>query len=96
MSLAVLALGSNLRDQEANLRKALAGLADRLVEVSGSYWAPPWGDPDRSEYLNAVAIVDDDLVPADRWLESPMSLRKPRGDSVIRNLGSGCARWMLT
>ncbi|GAA1603759.1 2-amino-4-hydroxy-6-hydroxymethyldihydropteridine diphosphokinase [Kribbella sancticallisti] len=79
MTRAVLALGSNLGDQEANLRKALHGLADHLVTVSGSYWTPPWGDPDQPEYLNAVVLVDADGIPADGWLELAHELEKAGG-----------------
>lgn len=79
MTRAVLALGSNLGDQEANLRKALAGLADHLVKVSGSYWTPPWGDPDQPEYLNAVALVDADDISADGWLALAHELEQSGG-----------------
>ncbi|WP_328332167.1 2-amino-4-hydroxy-6-hydroxymethyldihydropteridine diphosphokinase [Kribbella sp. NBC_00382] len=78
MTRAVLALGSNLGDQEANLRKALDGLDGYLVKVSGSYWTPPWGDPDQPEYLNAVALVDGD-VSADGWLELAHELEQSGG-----------------
>lgn len=69
MSRAVLALGSNLGDQEAHLRKALDGLSDYVVTVSDGFWTPPWGDPDQPEYLNAVVIVEGSDVTADGWLE---------------------------
>ncbi|MDX6264036.1 MAG: 2-amino-4-hydroxy-6-hydroxymethyldihydropteridine diphosphokinase [Kribbellaceae bacterium] len=78
MTRAVLALGSNLGDQEANLRKALDGLGGYLVKVSGSYWTPPWGDPDQPEYLNAVVLVDGD-VTADGWLELAHELEQAGG-----------------
>jgi 2-amino-4-hydroxy-6-hydroxymethyldihydropteridine diphosphokinase len=78
MTRAVLALGSNLGDQEANLRKALEGLGGYLVKVSGSYWTPPWGDPDQPEYLNAVALVDGELN-ADGWLELAHQLEQAGG-----------------
>jgi 2-amino-4-hydroxy-6-hydroxymethyldihydropteridine diphosphokinase len=78
MTRAVLALGSNLGDQEANLRKALDGLGGYLVKVSGSYWTPPWGDPDQPEYLNAVVMVDGD-VTADGWLELAHELEQAGG-----------------
>ncbi|QNE20099.1 2-amino-4-hydroxy-6-hydroxymethyldihydropteridine diphosphokinase [Kribbella qitaiheensis] len=79
MTRAVLALGSNLGDQEANLRKALDGLAEHLVKVSGSYWTPPWGDPDQPEYLNAVVLVDGDEISADGWLELAHELEEAGG-----------------
>lgn len=79
MTRAVLALGSNLGDQETNLRKALHGLADQLVKVSGSYWTPPWGDPDQPEYLNAVALVDGDDISPEGWLELAHELEEAGG-----------------
>lgn len=79
MTRAVLALGSNLGDQEANLRKALDGLSDHLVKVSGSYWTRPWGDPDQPEYLNAVVLVDSDDVSPDGWLELAHALERVGG-----------------
>lgn len=79
MSRAVLAMGSNLGDQESHLRKALEGLAPYLVAVSGSYWTPPWGDPDQPEYLNAVVIVEDDDVTADGWLEKAHECERAGG-----------------
>ena len=59
MSRAVLALGSNLGDREANLRLAVAGLGGLVEVVSGVYETPPWGDPDQPSYLNAVLIATD-------------------------------------
>jgi 2-amino-4-hydroxy-6-hydroxymethyldihydropteridine diphosphokinase len=79
MTRAVLALGSNLGDQEANLRKALDGLAEQLVKVSGSYWTPPWGDPDQPEYLNAVVLVDADDISAGGWLDLAHELEQSGG-----------------
>ncbi|MFI5710588.1 2-amino-4-hydroxy-6-hydroxymethyldihydropteridine diphosphokinase [Kribbella sp. NPDC051620] len=78
MTRAVLALGSNLGDQELNLRKALDGLDEYLVEVSGTYWTPPWGDPDQPEYLNAVVLVEGD-VTAGGWLELAHGLEQAGG-----------------
>ena len=69
MSVAVLALGSNLGDREANLRAAVRSLSDVLRVVSGVYETPPWGDPDQPEYLNAAAIVEDPSADPRYWLD---------------------------
>jgi 2-amino-4-hydroxy-6-hydroxymethyldihydropteridine diphosphokinase len=42
MSMAVLALGSNLGDRAEHLRAAVAALDDWLLVVSGVYETPPW------------------------------------------------------
>jgi hypothetical protein len=68
VSRAVLALGSNLGDRGELLRAAVAGLDGELVAVSGAYRTPPWGDPDQPDYLNAVAVVDDEHRDAAGWL----------------------------
>jgi 2-amino-4-hydroxy-6-hydroxymethyldihydropteridine diphosphokinase len=86
---------SNLGDQEANLRKALDGLADDLVKVSGSCWTPPWGDPDQPEYLNAVVLVDDDTSP-DGWLELAHELERSAAESATQNAASAHEPWTST
>jgi 2-amino-4-hydroxy-6-hydroxymethyldihydropteridine diphosphokinase len=70
---ALLSLGSNLGDRAAILRRAVHGLADVLMVVSGVYETPPWGDPDQPSYLNAAALVEGDLVAAD-WLDRARAL----------------------
>jgi 2-amino-4-hydroxy-6-hydroxymethyldihydropteridine diphosphokinase len=67
MTRAVLALGSNLGDRYAQLRRAVDGLSEVLLVVSGVYETPPWGDADQPEYLNAVALVADAVPPAAWW-----------------------------
>ncbi|HKD97275.1 MAG TPA: 2-amino-4-hydroxy-6-hydroxymethyldihydropteridine diphosphokinase [Micromonosporaceae bacterium] len=57
MTRAVLSLGSNLGDRHAHLAAAVEGLSDVLMQVSGVYETPPWGDPDQPAYLNAAALV---------------------------------------
>jgi 2-amino-4-hydroxy-6-hydroxymethyldihydropteridine diphosphokinase len=49
------------------------------VKVSGSYWTPPWGDPDQPEYLNAVVLVDSDEISPDGWLELAHKLEQAGG-----------------
>ena len=60
---AFLALGSNLGDREAYLRRALAGIPD-VVAVSGVYeTGAVGGEDDDPPYLNAVVELDTDLGP---------------------------------
>jgi 2-amino-4-hydroxy-6-hydroxymethyldihydropteridine diphosphokinase len=79
VSRAVLALGSNLGDRGELLRAAVAGLGGELVAVSGAYRTPPWGDPDQPDYLNAVAVVDDEHRDAAGWLARAHALESTAG-----------------
>jgi 2-amino-4-hydroxy-6-hydroxymethyldihydropteridine diphosphokinase len=78
MSRAVLSLGSNLGDRYGHLCRAVAGLGDALLVISGVYETPPWGDPDQPPYLNAVALVGDDVAPHG-WLERAAALERAAG-----------------
>jgi 2-amino-4-hydroxy-6-hydroxymethyldihydropteridine diphosphokinase len=78
VSTAVLALGSNLGDRFANLRRAVRALDDAVLAVSGVYETPPWGDPDQPEYLNAVALVADDVAPL-VWLDRAHRIEEAAG-----------------
>jgi 2-amino-4-hydroxy-6-hydroxymethyldihydropteridine diphosphokinase len=76
---ALLSLGSNLGDRAAHLTAAVDGLAEWLLVVSGVYQTPPWGDPDQPDYLNAVALVQDEHAgPAD-WLARAQALESKAG-----------------
>jgi 2-amino-4-hydroxy-6-hydroxymethyldihydropteridine diphosphokinase len=60
---AFLALGSNLGDRWALLRRGVAGLPD-VVAVSPVYETDPVGGPDdQGAYLNLVVELDTDLSP---------------------------------
>jgi 2-amino-4-hydroxy-6-hydroxymethyldihydropteridine diphosphokinase len=60
---AFLALGSNLGDREATLRRAVASLED-VVAVSPAYETAPVGGPGgQGPYLNAVVELDTDRSP---------------------------------
>ena len=78
MSRALLSLGSNLGDRYAHLRRAVAGLGDSVLVVSGIYETPPWGDVDQPAYLNAVALVADDVAPR-VWLDRAAALEAAAG-----------------
>jgi 2-amino-4-hydroxy-6-hydroxymethyldihydropteridine diphosphokinase len=65
---AYLALGSNLGDRLANLRRAVALLRERgvrLVRSSRVYETEPVGGPAQPKYLNAVVEVETELDPDD-------------------------------
>ena len=66
MSIAYIALGSNLGDKEKNLRRALLLLTQQGVEVvrvSSCLSTEPYGVTDQPQFLNAVACVRTSLAP---------------------------------
>ena len=65
MTLAYLALGSNLGDRLAHLQGAVDQLARavRVVAISRVYETDPVGGPVQDDYLNAVVAVETDLDP---------------------------------
>lgn len=66
MSIAYIALGSNLGDKEANLRQALKMLLVKGLQirsVSSFFKTEPYGVIDQPEFINAVACVKTDLAP---------------------------------
>lgn len=66
MSIAYIALGSNLGDKEANLRQALKMLLVKGLQirsVSSFFKTEPYGVTDQPEFINAVARVKTDLAP---------------------------------
>lgn len=66
-TVAYLGLGTNLKDREANLGKALDLLSAesgvRLVRCSRIYETEPWGVADQPRFLNSVAEVATTLDP---------------------------------
>lgn len=66
MSIAYIALGSNLGDKEKNLRRALLLLTQQgveIVRVSSFLSTEPYGVTDQPQFLNAVACVRTSLAP---------------------------------
>lgn len=64
MSLAVVAIGSNLGDRVANVRAAfvaLGELAQAQVLQSRLYGSASWGDASQPDYVNAIALFDTRL-----------------------------------
>lgn len=64
---AYVGLGSNLADPVAQLRRALARLAElpasRLLAHSSLYASAPMGPADQPDYVNAVAKLETRLAP---------------------------------
>jgi 2-amino-4-hydroxy-6-hydroxymethyldihydropteridine diphosphokinase len=89
MSRAVLSLGSNLGDRYGHLRRAVAGLGDTVLVVSGVYETRPWlptvaamseaAEPEQPPYLNAVALVADAGATACDWLARTRALEQVEG-----------------
>lgn len=66
MSVAYIALGSNLGDKEANLNQALKLLLEnglQIEAVSSFFETAPYGVADQPEFINAVVCVQTNLAP---------------------------------
>lgn len=67
MTIAYVALGSNLGDPPRQVRAAFEALArlphSRLVAHSRLYRTPPWGVVDQPWFVNAAAKLDTTLTP---------------------------------
>ena len=67
MTVAFIALGSNLGDAQGQVLGALGALdalpQTRLLARSSLYLTPPWGVLDQPAFVNAVAQVDTALTP---------------------------------
>jgi 2-amino-4-hydroxy-6-hydroxymethyldihydropteridine diphosphokinase len=69
MMRAYIALGSNLRQPQHQLREAVIALAalprTQLQKVSSVYRSAALGPGEQPDYLNAVALIETELSPAD-------------------------------
>ncbi|EAA8945050.1 2-amino-4-hydroxy-6-hydroxymethyldihydropteridine diphosphokinase [Salmonella enterica] len=67
MTIAYIALGSNLASPLEQVNAALKTIADipdsRIVAVSSFYRTPPLGPQDQPDYLNAAVALDTALAP---------------------------------
>ena len=77
-----LALGSNLGDRAAHLRRAREALmlGVRITAQSSIYETPPWGYTDQPAFLNQVLAGETDLDPATllgllKYLEAALGRR---------------------
>ena len=86
---AYVALGSNLGDKEANLRKALELLEERGVEVvktSSFICTEPYGVTDQPQFLNGVCEVRTSLVPL-ALLHTLLEIEQEMGRVRLRHWG---------
>ena len=79
---AFIALGSNLDDPPAQIRRALSALAalprTRLARASSLYRNPPVGYLDQPDFVNAVAMVETGLAPRE-LLEHLLAIERAHG-----------------
>jgi 2-amino-4-hydroxy-6-hydroxymethyldihydropteridine diphosphokinase len=65
LSIAYIALGTNLGDRPANLHAAIESLPPEVTVLAESrvYETPPWGYEDQPAFLNMVVKAETDLEP---------------------------------
>ena len=86
---AYVALGSNLGDKEANLRKALELLQERgvgIVKTSTFISTEPYGVTDQPQFLNGVCEVRTSLVPL-ALLHTLLEIEQEMGRVRLRHWG---------
>ena len=86
---AYVALGSNLGDKEANLRKALELLQERGVEIvktSTFISTEPYGVTDQPQFLNGVCEGRTSLVPL-ALLHTLLEIEQEMGRVRLRHWG---------
>ena len=86
---AYVALGSNLGDKEANLRRALELVQQRGVEVvktSSFICTEPYGVTDQPQFLNGVCEVRTSLEPLE-LLQTLLEIEQEMGRVRLRHWG---------
>ena len=86
---AYVALGSNLGDKEANLRRALELLIERGVEIvktSTFISTEPYGVTDQPAFLNGVCVVRTSLAPL-ALLHTLLAIEQEMGRVRLRHWG---------
>ncbi|ELY4672088.1 2-amino-4-hydroxy-6-hydroxymethyldihydropteridine diphosphokinase [Cronobacter muytjensii] len=82
MTLAYIALGSNLAEPLSQVKDALAALAQiphsRIVATSSFYRTPPLGPQDQPDYLNAAVALETSLT-ADALLDNTQRIELQQG-----------------
>ncbi|NUW59953.1 2-amino-4-hydroxy-6-hydroxymethyldihydropteridine diphosphokinase [Cronobacter muytjensii] len=82
MTLAYIALGSNLAEPLSQVNDALAALAQiphsRIVATSSFYRTPPLGPQDQPDYLNAAVALETSLT-ADVLLDNTQRIELQQG-----------------
>lgn len=82
MTVAFIALGSNLGDARGQVLSAFDALDSlpqtRLLDCSPLYLTPPWGVLDQPAFINAVARIDTQLSPHD-LLDALLGIERAAG-----------------
>ncbi|EKY3118878.1 2-amino-4-hydroxy-6-hydroxymethyldihydropteridine diphosphokinase [Cronobacter turicensis] len=82
MTLAFIALGSNLAEPLSQVNNALAALAriphSRIVATSSFYRTPPLGPQDQPDYLNAAVALETTLA-AEALLDNTQRIELEQG-----------------
>lgn len=82
MTLAYIALGSNLGDPRQQLLDAMASLANlpgtRLLRRSALYRTPPWGVLEQPPFVNAAVQLDTTMTPH-RLLDALLEVERKAG-----------------
>lgn len=98
MTIAYIALGSNLASPLEQVNAALKAIADipdsRIVAVSSFYRTPPLGPQDQPDYLNAAVALDTALAP-EELLNHTQRIELQQG-RVRKAERWGRARWIST
>lgn len=81
-AVAAIGLGGNVGDSPAVLRRAFDALAalprTRLVRASGLYRTPAWGLEEQPDFINAAAVLETALEPAE-LLEAMLGIERRFG-----------------
>lgn len=87
MTLAFIALGSNLAEPLTQVNNALAALAripgSRVVATSSFYRTPPLGPQDQPDYLNAAVALETTLS-AEALLDNTQRIELEQGREIGR------------
>lgn len=88
MTLAFIALGSNLGDREAALSRARAEIEElgTLEAVSALYETEPVGGPEQGRFLNQVVALETDLPP-ERLLARLLAVEDAQGRARAERWG---------
>ncbi len=89
MSVAYIALGSNLGDKEANLNQALHLLQEqglKIIAVSGFLNTKPYGVINQPDFVNAAVCIETTLPP-EALLELLLQTEQKMGRVRLRHWG---------